>query len=70
MLHNSLTDKDRVFLLSFKEGAPDWTHLGLPHIEQLPSVRWKLLNLDRMNKNKRREAVGNLEAVLHGGGRV
>jgi len=69
-LHNSLTDKDRVFLLSFKEGAPDWAHLGLPHIEQLPSVRWKLLNLDRMNKNKRREAIGNLEAVLHRGKHV
>ncbi|HHJ16561.1 MAG TPA: nucleotidyl transferase AbiEii/AbiGii toxin family protein [Gammaproteobacteria bacterium] len=69
-LHDSLTDADRAFLLSFKEGDPDWARLGLPHIEQLPSVRWKLLNLDRMDKNKRREAIGNLEAVLFGGKRT
>lgn len=66
-LHANLTDADKAFLMSFKEGNPDWGHLGLGHIEQLPSVRWKLLNLDRMDKKKRREAIGNLEAVLHGG---
>ncbi|MCW9048207.1 MAG: nucleotidyl transferase AbiEii/AbiGii toxin family protein [Gammaproteobacteria bacterium] len=41
-LMDNLTEEDCTFLLSFKEGKPDWTHLGLPHIEQLPSVRWKL----------------------------
>ncbi len=66
-LHDHLTDADKAFLLSFKEGNPDWEHLGLRHIEQLPSVRWKLLNLDRMDQKKRQEAIGNLEAVLHGG---
>jgi len=65
-LHARLTDTDRAFLLSFKEGVPTWKHLGIPHIEQLPSVRWKLLNLDKMNKKKRVEAIGNLEVVLGG----
>ena len=65
-LHGRLTDEDRAFLLSFKMGSPDWAHLGLPHIEQLPSVRWKLQNLERMNKNKRTEAIAKLEAVLDG----
>ena len=69
-LHDNLTDADKAFLLSFKEGNPDWEHLGLEHIEQLPSVRWKLLNLDKMDKKKRQEAIGNLEAVLHGGSDV
>ncbi len=66
MLHAGLTDADKAFLLSFKEGSPNWQHLGIPHIEQLPSVRWKLLNLDNMNKEKRAEAIRNLEAVLGG----
>lgn len=61
-----LTDEDRAFLLSFKEGTPNWEHLGIPHIEQLPAVRWKLFNLDRMNKKKRTEAIVKLEAVLRG----
>lgn len=69
-LHDNLTDADKAFLMSFKEGKPDWGHLGIGHIEQLPSVRWKLLNLDKMDKKKRQEAIGNLEAVLHGGSNV
>ena len=67
MIHSRLTDADRAFLLSVKRGEPDWAHLRLPHIEQLPSVRWKLLNLDRMGSKKRAEAIGNLEQVLQGG---
>ncbi len=70
VLHGHFTDEDKAFLLSFKEGSPDWQHLGMPHIEQLPSVRWKLLNLDKMNKKKRGEAIGKLEAVLRGSGNV
>jgi len=70
MLHTSLTDDDKAFLLSYKEGTPDWEHLGIPHIERLPSVRWKLLNLDKMDKKKRIEAIGNLEVVLQGGSHV
>ncbi len=70
MLHANLTDEDKAFLLSFKEGSPNWEHLEIPHIEQLPSVRWKQLNLDNMNKKKRREAISKLEAVLRGGGHV
>ena len=69
-LHASLTDADKAFLLSFKKGKPDWRHLGLDHIELLPSVRWKLLNLGKMSKKKRQQAIGNLEAVLYGGSNV
>lgn len=70
-LHAELTDEDRAFLLAFKQGVPDWTYLGIPHIEQLPSVRWKIQNLENLkqkNKKKHTEAIGKLEAVLHGGG--
>jgi len=63
---DKLTDEDRVFLLSFKKGTPNWEHLGIPHIQQLPAVRWKLFNLERMNKNKRTGAIAKLEAVLRG----
>lgn len=66
-LHSNLTDADKAFLLSFKEGNPNWGHLGIGHIEQLPSVRWKLLNLNKMDKKKRQAAIGKLEAVLQGG---
>ena len=63
-LHKNLTSNDKRFLLSFKKGDPDWGYLGLEHIEQLPSIRWKLFNLNKMNKKKRLEAIRNLEDVL------
>jgi len=64
-LHQGLTDDDKAFLLAFKKGNPDWSHLGLDHIEQLPAVRWKLLNLRNMDKKKHQTAISNLEAVLY-----
>ncbi|MCG8314208.1 MAG: nucleotidyl transferase AbiEii/AbiGii toxin family protein [Pseudomonadales bacterium] len=65
-LHENLTEDDKAFLLGFKSGNPEWDHLGLAHIEQLPAIRWKQLNLNNMDKKKRQQAIGNLEAVLHG----
>ena len=56
-LITSMTDQDRAFLLSFKNGTPDWKYLELPHIEQLPSIRWKILNLEKMHKEKRAQAI-------------
>lgn len=64
-LHANLTADDKAFLLAFKSGKPEWDHLGLEHIEQLPSIRWKLLNLRKMDSKKRKSAIGRLEAVLH-----
>jgi hypothetical protein len=29
---------------------PDWTLLGLPHLEHLPAIRWKLQNLEKLKK--------------------
>lgn len=69
-LHENLMDDDKAFLLSFKEGTPDWDYLEISHVEQLPSVRWKLLNLERMTREKRKEAIAILEGVLYGGDHV
>lgn len=66
-LMGKLSDQDKAFLLSFKEGKPNWDHLGLPHVEQLPSVQWKLFNLDKMSKDKRKIAIAKLERILQGG---
>lgn len=63
-LHAALTDADREFLVSVKRGDPEWNHLGIAHVADLPAVRWKLLNLDRMDHRKRAAAIGNLEQVL------
>ena len=63
-LTDEITDDEKQFLISFKLGDPDWVRLGLPGIDQLPAVRWKLLNLDKLNKVRRQAAVDKLRQAL------
>ncbi len=61
----SLTDSERQFLYSFSEGLPDWSLLALPeHIPDLPAVKWKLLNIAKMDSEKKRKQLANLKRVL------
>ena len=46
----ALAGKERRFLLSLVAGAPEWTLLGIDHLEHLPGVRWKLQNLAQLQK--------------------
>jgi predicted nucleotidyltransferase component of viral defense system len=59
-----MEDTDKQFLLSFKAKRPDWSLLGLSDIQDLPAVKWKLLNLNRMAADKHQRAFDNLEMVL------
>jgi hypothetical protein len=43
-IHEQMTRNDKDFLLSFKSGDPDWSLLNLDGIDQLPAVKWKLIN--------------------------
>jgi len=52
------------FLLSFERGSPDWPLLGLSDIKNLPAVRWRQQNLDRMEPSERAVLVQRLEKVL------
>lgn len=63
-IHSKLTQNHRDFLIGFKEGNPDWALLPFENIEELPSVKWKMLNLDKMQKNKRDEAIQKLKDIL------
>jgi len=63
-IHQRLTGAHRQFLIGFKEGVPDWKLLHIQGVEELPSVRWKMLNLGRMKADARCEAVAKLKDVL------
>jgi hypothetical protein len=54
----------RKFLISFERGKPDWALLGLPKAAQLPAVKWRQLNLDKLPAEKRAALVTSLEHVL------
>ena len=59
-----MTDEDVRFLLSFKQGAPDWALFPLPGADRLPAVRWKLANIQRMVADKHRQSLARLEQAL------
>ncbi|HHS2762270.1 TPA: nucleotidyl transferase AbiEii/AbiGii toxin family protein [Providencia alcalifaciens] len=65
-LQAHFTEKDRVFLLSFKQGNPDWALFDYPSAEGLPAIRWKLQNIAQLAKNpdKYTEQLSKLEVVL------
>ena len=64
LLQTELTDLERRFLLSVKEKKPDWTLLGIPKIENLPAVKWKLQNLEKMSTAKHSSSLEKLKRVL------
>lgn len=45
LIQQSLTNKEKQFLLSFKKGDPHWHLIDNDSIENLPAIRWKLINI-------------------------
>ncbi|WP_153846610.1 nucleotidyl transferase AbiEii/AbiGii toxin family protein [Sphingobacterium paramultivorum] len=66
-INKEMTDSERKFLLSVKNKTPDWALLGLDAalVSELPSVKWRLININKMSENKHVTAYKNLEAVLY-----
>ncbi|MGY4256757.1 putative nucleotidyltransferase component of viral defense system [Bradyrhizobium sp. USDA 4516] len=52
------------FLIGFKRGKPDWGLLGVPTAADLPAVRWKQINLDKLPTEQRAKLVAQLERAL------
>ncbi len=63
-LHKEMTQEERLFIISVKEGNPQWDLLGIPGIENLPGVQWKLQNIRRMTPMRHREALRKLRDYL------
>lgn len=65
-LNASFTDQDKEFLISFKKGNPKWElNNDAPHLQNMPSVKWKLHNIQNMTEIRRIEAVNKLRKVLN-----
>ncbi len=60
----ALGDRHRQFLLGFKQGNPDWSLLPFASVKDLPAVRWKQINLDKMDSPKRQEAIDRLQQLF------
>jgi predicted nucleotidyltransferase component of viral defense system len=64
IIGKSLTKKEQEFLLSLKSGNPDWSLIEIAHLQELPGVKWKLQNIQKMDKRKHTEAYEKLEKCL------
>ena len=60
----NMPDTHRRFLVSFERGAPDWLLLGVPGAPELPAIRWRQRNLDKLSEAKRAKLVADIERVL------
>lgn len=63
-VRTALTEDERKFLLTMKQGEPDWNLMPFDHIEQLPAIRWKLHNVNRMGARAHKIALERLRKVL------
>lgn len=52
-LPQQLDDAERRFLVSLVSNTPDWTLLDIPHLPEMPAIRWKLANLERLQRENK-----------------
>lgn len=59
-----MPDEHRRFLTTFEKGNPEWELLGIPQVERLPAVQWRLQNLAKTDPKKREQLIRNLLKAL------
>jgi predicted nucleotidyltransferase component of viral defense system len=64
ILRQTLTEKEKRFLVSLKQGQPEWELMAIDGIELLPAIQWKWMNIRKMKKQKHTEALEKLRIVL------
>lgn len=64
ILINDMPREHRELLFEFKKGEPDWGKLGVAGAADLPAVKFKQLNLDKLKTDVRAELVARLSHLL------
>jgi hypothetical protein len=62
-LQHGLDADERQFLISFVRNQPNWGLLGIPHLAELPGIRWKLHNLGQLAKFRPKKFLSQAEAL-------
>jgi hypothetical protein len=61
---SALNDNERRFLLSVKQGEPDWSLLPFEGLDRWPAIQWKLHNIRQMGARSHKQALDRLRDVL------
>ena len=64
-MQTALTADDKAFLLSFKNGEPDWALMTIADLSRLPAVGWKLANIRKLKASNPAEHSAMLAALAH-----
>ena len=51
-LPTALEANEREFLRTLVRARPDWSLLGIPHLAELPAIRWRLQNLEQLSRSQ------------------
>lgn len=62
-IRERLTGDIAAFLLSLHEATPDFDLIGLPEAANLPAIRWKLKNLERLKRENPDKHTAQREAL-------
>jgi len=63
-ISKSLSSNDKKFLLSFFDGKPNWSLFREPHAQELPAIKWKLTNLNRLDSAKKTMQIESLNSIF------
>lgn len=63
-INKSLTPNDKNFLLSFFNGSPNWSLFRKPHAQDLPAVKWKLLNVNKLDPERKETQIESLKTIF------
>jgi predicted nucleotidyltransferase component of viral defense system/DNA-directed RNA polymerase subunit L len=64
LILDELTEEEKLFLISFQQVHPLWNLIPVPHLQDMPAVQWKLLNIKKMDKQKHQKMGNKLQEVL------
>ena len=62
-INAGLTENDRDFLISFKEGEPAWAKFGYAEFEKFPALQWKLQNIIKLKETNPAKHAEQLAAL-------
>jgi len=63
-INQGLSSNEREFILSIKHGQPNYSLMPFDNLDKLPALKWKVINIQKMDRNKRDMMIKKLESTL------
>jgi len=66
-IRKRLSDDDKKFLQSFENGEPEWDLFPHSVLKDLPAIKWKLINIEKLKKanpRKHEQMINDLKKIL------